>query len=121
MKRQDAVLNQIIQQETQLLIRTDPMDVLGDLIDDEFAEIGSSATIYDKTEVMRWLASEDQSQRTGQQFKARFLSDDVILLTYISSIKDNLSADSKQALRSSIWRQTAGRWRMVFHQGTPIR
>ncbi len=42
MKRQDAVLNQIIQQETQLLIRTDPMDVLGDLIDDEFAEIGSS-------------------------------------------------------------------------------
>ena len=121
MKNQDAVFSRIIQQETQLLVRTDPLDILSDLIDDEFVEFGSSGTIYDKTDIIDWSASDDPSERAGQQFKARYLSDDVILLTYISSIKENPSAVSKQALRSSIWRSTEGRWRMVFHQGTPIR
>jgi len=45
----------------------------------------------------------------------------MILLTYISSIKDTPLAESKQAMRSSIWRLTDGQWRMVFHQGTPMK
>jgi glyoxylase I family protein len=117
----DMVVNQIIKQEIQLLDKVDALDVLAELIDNEFIEIGSSATVYDKTEVMRWLASDDQSERIGTSFKAHPLAENIILLTYISTIKDTPIAESKQAMRSSIWRLTDGQWRMVFHQGTPLK
>ncbi len=117
----DTVVNQIIKQEIQLLDKVDALDVLAELIDNEFIEIGSSATVYDKAEVIRWLASDDPSERTGTSFKAHPLAENIILLTYISSIKDTQVAESKQAMRSSIWRLSDGQWRMVFHQGTPLK
>ena len=49
----DTVVNQIIKQEIQLLDKVDALDVLAELIDNEFIEIGSSAGVYDKAEVMR--------------------------------------------------------------------
>ena len=113
------LLNLIIKQENQLLARTDPVEILCELIDEEFIEYGSSSQIHDKDEVARWLSSPDQSERAGIQFKAKQLTDDVILLTYISCIKENHSSETKRALRSSIWRRTQNQWRMVFHQGTP--
>ena len=118
---EDAIVNQIIKQEVQLLDKIDSLDVLAELIDNEFIEIGSSAVIYDKAEVIRWLASDDQSERIGASFKAHPLSENIILLTYLSSIKDTPLVESKQAMRSSIWRLTSGKWRMVFHQGTPMK
>lgn len=118
---QDTIINQIIKQETQLLDKVDSPDVLAELIDNEFIEIGSSAVLHDKTEVIRWLGSNDQSERIGTSFKAHPLAENIILLTYMSSIKDTPLAESKQAMRSSIWRLTGGKWRMVFHQGTPMK
>ncbi len=56
----DTLINQIIKQETQLLDRVDPPDILADLIDNEFIEIGSSAVFNNKAEVMRWLANENR-------------------------------------------------------------
>lgn len=118
---EDAIVNQIIKQEVQLLDKIDSIEVLAELIDNEFIEVGSSALIYDKAEVMRWLRSEDQSERVGTLFKARPLAENIILLTYMSSITSTPLAESKQAMRSSIWRLTEGKWRMVFHQGTPVK
>ncbi|MBI2786460.1 MAG: DUF4440 domain-containing protein [Legionella longbeachae] len=118
---QETIINQIIKQEVQLLDKIDSPDVLAELIDKEFIEIGSSAVVYDKTEVVRWLASDDNSERVGSAFKAHLLAENIILLTYISTIKDTPVAEKKQALRSSIWRLTDGQWRMVFHQGTPLK
>ena len=114
-------MNQIIKQEMQLLDRVDSPNILAELIDNEFIEIGSSAAIHDKAEVIRWLASDDQSERIGTSFKAHPLAENIILLTYISTIKDTPVAESKQAMRSSIWRLSDGKWRMVFHQGTPLK
>ena len=88
----DTVVNQIIKQEIQLLDKIEPLDVLAELIDNEFIEIGSSAVIYDKTEVIRWLASNDPSERIGTSFKAHPLAENIILLTYMSSIKDTPQA-----------------------------
>lgn len=118
---EDAIVSQIIKQEVQLLDKIDSLEVLAEFIDNEFIEVGSSAVIYDKAEVMRWLASNDQSERVGTSFKAHQLSESIILLTYISAIKDTPASNSKQAIRSSIWRLTDGQWRMVFHQGTPMK
>jgi hypothetical protein len=115
------IANQLIKQEQQLLDKTDALDLLADLIDDEFIELGSSSIIYDKAGVLRWLASADQSERIGTSFKAQELSEDVILLTYISSIKDTPDSETKKAMRSSIWRLRNDHWRMIFHQGTPLK
>ena len=117
----DSIVNQIIKQEIQLLDKVDALDVLAELIDNEFIEIGSSAAVYDKAEVIRWLASDDQSEHSGTSFKAYPLAENIILLTYISIIKNTSVVDSKQAIRSSIWRLSDGQWRMVFHQGTPLK
>lgn len=116
-----TIIDMIIKQEIQLLDKVDRPEILAKLIDNEFIEIGSSATIYDKAEVVRWLKSNDQSIRDGTAFKAHLLSEGVILLTYISTIKDKPNTESQQAMRSSIWRLTEDQWRMVFHQGTPIK
>lgn len=115
------IADQLIKQEQQLLDKTDSLDLLADLIDDDFIEIGSSSTIYDKEEVLRWLANDDQSERIGTSFKVQELSEDVILLTYISSIKDTPDSDIKKAMRSSVWRFRNNHWRMIFHQGTLLK
>jgi hypothetical protein len=115
------IVELIIKQEKQLFMRKDPVAVLRELVDDEFIEIGSSSTMYDKNEVIRWLASEDPSEVEGLKFKAMFLSEDVILLTYISVTNRPGLDEPKHAMRSSVWRRSAGSWRMVFHQGTPIK
>ncbi len=114
------IVELIIKQEKQLFMRKDPVAVLSELIDDEFIEIGSSSTMYDKNEVIRWLRSGGPSEVEGLKFKAMFLSERIILLTYISVTNRPGLDQPKQAMRSSVWKQSAGRWRMVFHQGTPI-
>ncbi|KTD40120.1 DUF4440 domain-containing protein [Legionella parisiensis] len=118
---EDSIINKIIQQEKKLLDKTDTLSTLIDLIDDEFIEIGSSANEYNKTAVVDWLKSNDQSKRSGSSFKTRQISDDVILLTYISAIKDTPNSEIKYAARSSIWRLRDNQWRMIFHQGTPMK
>ena len=117
---QETIINQIIKQEVQLLDKVDSPAILAELIDNEFIEIGSSAVVYDKAEVMRWLESDDKSERIGTAFKAHALAKNIILLTYMSTIKDTPVSKSKQAMRSSIWRLKDGQWRMIFHQGTPL-
>lgn len=120
---QDNLVEEIIKQEIQLLERIDPPHLLAELIDNDFIEIGSSATVYNKAEVIRWLYSEEGTQNPGEgvSFKAYPLAHNLILLTYISALKDKPINECKQAMRSSIWRLTEGQWRMVFHQGTPIK
>ena len=115
-----ATIEHIITQEKRLLDRTELEKNLSTLIDDEFIEIGSSATHYNKTDVIQWLSTEDQSLRSGTDFLAKLLENHLVLLTYTSHIQNAPGTPVKTALRSSIWRKQNDIWQMVFHQGTPI-
>ncbi len=55
------------------------------------------------------------------EFSARFLSEDVVLVTYRSVRRNPVSSMEWHSLRSSIWKLTDGRWQMTFHQGTPTQ
>lgn len=114
-------VSQIIHYEKQLLSKNKSSDNLINLIDDEFIEYGSNGHIHDKHEAARWLSEEDYSAGEGMQFEAKSLSEDVILLTYISKIQRNPSSEYKFARRVSIWRKKEGVWRLVFHQGISIK
>ena len=113
-------IESIIAQEKLLLDKTASPKSLGALIDDEFIELGSSGATYTKTDVTQWLLTNDRSTRTGTDFSAKQLSEDVLLLTYTSHIKDNPNVPVKKALRSSIWLRRGNLWKMIFHQGTPL-
>jgi hypothetical protein len=114
------IVELLIQQETMLLDKTESHETLIDLIDDHFIEIGSSAKFFNKKDVIEWLAQVEEIEWAGSDFAARPLADGMILLTYISS---SITSDSpaKKAMRSSIWRQQNNKWRMIFHQGTPMK
>ena len=115
----NATIDHLIAQEKRLLDRQESQENLSTLIDDEFIEIGSSATHYNKADVIQWLSTNDQSIRSGTDFSAKLLANDLVLLTYTSHIQNTPEALVKKALRSSIWRKQKENWQMVFHQGTP--
>jgi len=88
-------------------IRKSPK-VLNLLLAEEFSEFGSLGKIYNKQTIITTLPLEDVIKGTIKDFNVTELSKEVMLVTY-------------RALRSSIWRNNADRWQMIFHQGTLIR
>jgi glyoxylase I family protein len=98
--------------------------LIGDLLADDFQEIGSSGGMFGKAEVLKGLAEESGDghvyARHPSDWSVRMLSADVALVTY-RVIRRDLAEDSAAAsLRSSIWVLRGGRWQMVFHQGTRL-
>jgi hypothetical protein len=80
------------------------------LIADEFMEFGSSGQTYTKQDVIAQLQAAPNFVVKMEGFRVMALAPDVALATYRTG----------RSLRSSIWRQENGAWRIVFHQGTVI-
>lgn len=82
----------------------------------DFFEYGKSGTVYDRecsmNALMR-LSKDRQIQIT--QFELTTLSENVLLIHYISHNKE----DNSYALRTSIWKMENSNWKLYFHQGTP--
>jgi hypothetical protein len=87
------------------------------LLDDAFIEIGASGTAYDKRSAIETLLNALHVERTLEEFAVRPLAQGIALATYVSTV----SSTGARSIRSSIWRQTPTGWRIVFHQGTPLR
>lgn len=90
----------------------------GDLLDEDFTEFGSSGKIYGRTDIIAALAAEAGQAGPpigSENYQLKRLSETVALLTY------ETVAGNRRVLRSSIWRRTDGRWRMIFHQGTLMK
>jgi hypothetical protein len=119
MNSTDQRTNLLLELETSLHkrhVRNSP-DAVSELLAGEFIEFGSSGRIWDKPAIIAKLRNEAfDAQVMVEEFKARELAPDVVLVTYIA--KHGGSPGS--SLRSSIWKLTGGKWQMVFHQGTRI-
>lgn len=100
-------------------VRRSPAEV-AELLADEFSEIGASGRALDKAAVLQSLAAEEPVQRSMTQFRVTLLAPGVALATYRIDAVIASSGASSASLRSSIWRRDGGRWRIVFHQGTPV-
>jgi hypothetical protein len=92
------------------------------LLAEGFVEFGRSGRAYQRDEVIRSLSSEGSAARgevIAEDFALKRLAGDVVLLTYRSfAVVEGRT--ERHALRSSIWTLADDRWRMVFHQATPI-
>ncbi|MGL5388159.1 MAG: DUF4440 domain-containing protein [Serratia sp. (in: enterobacteria)] len=99
-------------------------DLVGELLHDDFEEIGCSGLHYDRQQTITALKLKSgQPQIFAEEFKLLAIADGVILLRYKSFQRDAGGCIVRRAERSSIWLQSpqeSGRWQMRFHQGTPL-
>jgi hypothetical protein len=85
------------------------------LIDPDFLEIGQAGHLWSHDAILDEFGSRSSMPKVSvSEMDARPLADDLVLLTYISTI------ESRSVRRSSIWRASAAGWRVLFHQGTRI-
>jgi hypothetical protein len=97
-------------------------EAVDNLLADDFVEFGRSGGVYTKAEVIRSLATAGTASTgnlAARDYVLRPLADDTVLLTY-RSFRFVEGREYRHTLRSSIWKFMGGRWRMIFHQGTPV-
>jgi glyoxylase I family protein len=107
------------------LARRDPAAVDGDLVDlltDDFLEFGQSGRVWTRETIAPLLGSSPDGSAGAaapeggaaapelEAFEVTRLGEGVALVTYRAHGTN----------RSSIWVRRDGRWRMRFHQGTPL-
>lgn len=95
-------------------------DELEKLLAEEFVEFGSSGRIHDRASIVATLATQPEFAIELADFRLATLAPDCALMTYVATVRRPAEGRSSRSLRSSIWRRTGGRWRVVFHQGTPM-
>ena len=98
-------------------------EVLARLIHPDFVEYGKTGNIYDKAAVVEGLLqhpAERAAPPVARDFNARLLAEGLGQVTYVteSSLE---GGEIVQVLRSSLWKQEAAGWQMIFHQGTVQR
>ena len=80
-----------------------------------FFEFGRSGKIYKREETISAPFSEIHARLPLKDFKVHPITNDVVLVTYISAVQyDELEVGN----RSSLWLKTSTGWQLQFHQGT---
>jgi hypothetical protein len=118
----DAVAETLRELEASLLtnaVRKDAARVSA-LLADEFCEFGSSGAVYSKAEMVESLQTGEDVRLAMKEFICRVVGEGVALVTYRSERVES-NGEVIAALRSSLWVWRAGRWQMVFHQGTRVK
>ncbi|MEU1915301.1 nuclear transport factor 2 family protein [Streptomyces massasporeus] len=97
-------------------VRRSP-DRVGALLHPDFHEFGASGRHWSRAAIIASLAATTE---TGARpvavstLRGVQLAPDLVHLTY------DTEYDGSRAHRSSLWRRTAGRWLLYFHQATPF-
>lgn len=91
------------------------------LLAEDFEELGSSGRIWSRDQILELLATESYEPPAMEDFKCHRIAEGVVLVTYRTVRTDAVSGQSSAALRSSIWIEEDGGWRVRFHQGTRVQ
>jgi hypothetical protein len=117
-----SLAEQLLEYEKKLLdpvLRRNP-EQLASLLADDFVEFGGSGRTYDKNQVLYRLGRQLPAQLTIDEFRVVELAPDAALVTDRARAESADRRAEKYSLRSSIWLQRAGKWKMIFHQGTMV-
>jgi hypothetical protein len=113
-------LDEVVALELRLLdprVRATPEEVER-LLHENFSEVAASGRRWDRASTIRSLASEPGERPQVGVLVARPIADGALLVTYVAS---HPREGATKAFHSSLWVRTADGWRVLFHQGTPIR
>lgn len=122
-KNVDKLLEKIIYQCECELLKTEvrkSSEKISELISTEFIEFTSSGKVasYKEGEVYQDKNDNTEIEWEIRDFSIRELSDECILAMYKVIKREEVDENKKYSLRSSIWKCFAGKWKMIFHQGT---
>jgi hypothetical protein len=90
------------------------------LLAEDFLEFGKSGNVWSREAIIASMASGSYDPPAMEDFKCDFIAEGVALVTYKTVRVDAEPGVRAVALRSSIWIQESGEWRMRFHQGTKV-
>jgi hypothetical protein len=87
----------------------------------DFWEVGALGRVYTREVVWATLAERygnpayaANDEWTTSDFAVREIAPETYLLTYV------LRQDERVTHRLTVWQGATGRWRILYHQGTPI-
>ena len=83
------------------------------LLHPDFREFGASGATWDRDAIVGALGADPGEPVQVEDLAARAVADDAVLVTYAAT------SSAGRSLRSSLWLREQGRWRVLFHQGTP--
>lgn len=86
---------------------------LGEVLDDEFYEFGSSGGIIVRSEY-DGEHPLDPDEMEISDFRMHHLGEEAVLTTYRIENKTT----GRNTNRSSVWKKRADGWKLFFHQGT---
>ncbi|CAH9050603.1 hypothetical protein PSECIP111951_00225 [Pseudoalteromonas holothuriae] len=120
-KIKSDLLELLIEQERQLLEPSvrQSNDMLEQLLSNDFYEISANGLIFNKQYVLSRLPDEKVPQFYNQAFQGRMLTAQLAQLSYHAAYRRNVKYQLNYSIRMSLWRLEYGKWRLVFHQGTP--
>jgi hypothetical protein len=117
----DRISTEIQRLEEYLLTpntRKSPQELVR-LLADDFTEISSLGASYTRQEIIDALQVEPAAVEWSlYDFSFRLLSPEIVLSCYLAKKTNKLTGHSDLSSRSSIWKNEAGEWQMLFHQGT---
>jgi uncharacterized protein YndB with AHSA1/START domain len=90
------------------------------LLHPDFVEVGRSGRRYSRREILEESSAGGVLEPVhAQNFELEELGQGIALLTYRSAHVGPSGDLFRHTLRTSLWIETPGGWRMRFHQGTP--
>lgn len=95
------------------------LEDLDELLSDDFLEFGSSGESYTKKDVLVNLPASPEIKFTMSEFKINILAEDTVQTLFRTEKINSETGAVSRSLRSSIWKNENGKWKMIFHQGTP--
>ncbi len=117
----DPDVEHVIEMEARALTGEGRHDrvFLSEILADGFVECGASGRLITKTDVLRELSQEtDTSFRVIGPIQPEKVSDNIITTMFVVARKTG--GTELMSRRFSLWRRTDGKWKISYHQGTPI-
>jgi hypothetical protein len=91
------------------------------LLHPDFVELARSGRRYSRNEVLEEFQGGGVMEPVhAQDFELSEVGPGIALLTYRSAHAGPTGDLFRHSLRSSLWIETQGGWRIRFHQGTPV-
>jgi hypothetical protein len=81
-----------------------------------FVEFGRSGRRYDRDAIITAEAAPIGARLPLEDFAVLLVRPDVALVTYVN---EDEADGYRRSNRMSLWVEAGGRWRLLFHQGTP--
>jgi len=93
-------------------------EALLDMTAEDFWEIGASGNVYSRSFVIQTLLERyeaaEEDRFSCSQFQVRQVAVDLYQLNYL------LQQPGRLTRRTTLWRRSGDKWKIVFHQGTVV-